>query len=261
MGKKIYAVRKGKVIGKFYSWAECEDSIKGVSGAEFKSFTSEEDADLYINGMESAIKNHSKSVSELRPEKVEPKSVKANSKEKAISRHDRLRSSFKVDVPDEESCIIYTDGSYDNHTGRCSFAYVYADSNEVIEYSGYGTSETYTSWNIVGEVIATLKAIGYALNHKKKKIKIIYDCDQIGNIGNGIWKPHKPITALYDLYCKTIKRYGVQLEFVWTRGHSGDTGNELADYLAGNAVNSGIAVDIDDFCDKITAFCSKLESK
>ena len=38
MAKKYYAVRKGREIGIFTDWSECEKQIKGYSGAEFKSF-------------------------------------------------------------------------------------------------------------------------------------------------------------------------------------------------------------------------------
>ena len=39
MAKKYYAVRSGRKTGVFLSWAECEEQVKGFSGAEYKSFT------------------------------------------------------------------------------------------------------------------------------------------------------------------------------------------------------------------------------
>lgn len=46
---KYYAVRKGKEIGIFTDWETCKQAVTGFSGAEYKSFTSIEDAQLYIN--------------------------------------------------------------------------------------------------------------------------------------------------------------------------------------------------------------------
>ena len=36
--KKYYAVRKGRTIGVFDNWAECEESVLGFSGSEYKGF-------------------------------------------------------------------------------------------------------------------------------------------------------------------------------------------------------------------------------
>ncbi len=46
--KKIYAVRKGKITGIFYSWDECSASVNGYPGAEYKSFTTKEEANSYL---------------------------------------------------------------------------------------------------------------------------------------------------------------------------------------------------------------------
>lgn len=40
--KKIYAVRKGRQTGLFYTWVDCEAQIKGFKGAEYKSFEESE---------------------------------------------------------------------------------------------------------------------------------------------------------------------------------------------------------------------------
>ena len=47
---KYYAVRNGRKIGIFLSWAECKSQVDGFSGAEYKSFTKKEDAEAYMGG-------------------------------------------------------------------------------------------------------------------------------------------------------------------------------------------------------------------
>lgn len=47
--KKFYAVRKGRTPGIYTSWDECKKQTTGFSGAEFKSFLTEQDAKDFIN--------------------------------------------------------------------------------------------------------------------------------------------------------------------------------------------------------------------
>lgn len=47
--KKYYAVRKGKKTGLFETWDECKAQVDGFSGAEYKSFSTKEEADEYLN--------------------------------------------------------------------------------------------------------------------------------------------------------------------------------------------------------------------
>ena len=49
--KKVYAVRKGKKTGLFYSWIECEAAVSGYAKAEYKGFATEEEANA-ISGRE-----------------------------------------------------------------------------------------------------------------------------------------------------------------------------------------------------------------
>ena len=48
MGKNFYAVRKGRVTGIFATWRECERHVKGYSGAQFKGFKTEAEAEEYL---------------------------------------------------------------------------------------------------------------------------------------------------------------------------------------------------------------------
>lgn len=45
---KIYAVKVGRKTGLFYSWEECEKSVKGYKGTIYKSFSREEEAKNYL---------------------------------------------------------------------------------------------------------------------------------------------------------------------------------------------------------------------
>lgn len=45
---KYYAVRKGRIPGIYHSWDECRAQVDKFSGAEFKSFHSEKEAELYL---------------------------------------------------------------------------------------------------------------------------------------------------------------------------------------------------------------------
>jgi len=49
MKKKIYAVKKGRKKGIFYTWEECRKQVDNFSNAEFKSFTALEMAQEFIN--------------------------------------------------------------------------------------------------------------------------------------------------------------------------------------------------------------------
>lgn len=45
---KYYAVKVGRTVGIFDNWNECNESIKGFPGQDFKSFNSREEAEAYL---------------------------------------------------------------------------------------------------------------------------------------------------------------------------------------------------------------------
>ncbi|GFH07227.1 RNase H [Haematococcus lacustris] len=49
-GTKWYAVRQGKRVGIFTSWAQVEPLVIGWAGSQYKSFKSLEDAKLFLGG-------------------------------------------------------------------------------------------------------------------------------------------------------------------------------------------------------------------
>ena len=51
--KKVYVVRRGCRPGLYLSWAECEQQVKGFSGARYKSFKSWSEAEEWLHARES----------------------------------------------------------------------------------------------------------------------------------------------------------------------------------------------------------------
>lgn len=58
MGKKVYAVRKGHRTGLFYTWDECKAQVDGFKGAEYKSFKTLEEANVYLGISEAAAEQN-----------------------------------------------------------------------------------------------------------------------------------------------------------------------------------------------------------
>lgn len=53
--KKYYAVKNGVNKGIFNTWDECSKQVIGFNGAEYKSFKSIEEANIYLSNVESPI--------------------------------------------------------------------------------------------------------------------------------------------------------------------------------------------------------------
>ena len=192
---KYYAVRKGRNTGIFLNWLECQEAVKGYKGAEFKSFTDETSAKLYLDKVEE---------SEL------PKEI---------------TSDFM---------IAYVDGSYNPNSERFGSGLVVLDHNKHIQYSeafAGARSEAVSMRNVAGEVQAALLAMIYAETHKFNKLIINYDYEGIANWCNGSWQANNMMTKYYqeayNYYKKNIKIYFNKID-----AHTGEVFNELADQLA-----------------------------
>ena len=48
---KFYGVKEGRKPGVYNNWSECEEQIKGYSGALFQKSNNEEDAKVYVYGV------------------------------------------------------------------------------------------------------------------------------------------------------------------------------------------------------------------
>lgn len=197
--KKVYAVKKGMTTGIFYDWESCKNSVDGYPGAEYKGFTSEEEAFSYL-GIEATNKEHS------------------------------------ISVP-EGSLIVYVDGSYSHEMGVYSYGcIILTPQGEVEKLSGNGNSpECLSIRNVAGEMLGAMNAVKWALAEGYTDIEIRYDYEGIEKWVTGEWKAKMDLTQKYAEYMRRQEQK-IAISFTKVDAHTGDYYNEQADALAKEAL-------------------------
>src|SRR5699024_11340981 len=116
---KFYAVKAGKKVGVFDNWTECNESIKGFSGAIYKSFPSKEEAEAFL------------------------------------SDRDIWRETVEQDIQ-QGFLVAFCDGSFDKSLNRYSYGVIIIESDgKETSLCGYGSNPKYiASNNIIGEIFA-----------------------------------------------------------------------------------------------------------
>lgn len=160
--KKVYAVRKGNKTGLFYSWNECEAAVSGYSGAEYKGFTSEDEAKDYLSDRKG-------------PE------------------------NFDLKEPVEDKLIAYVDGSFDEALGKYAFGCIIITPNgETIRESGNGNSpDSLAIRNVAGEMLGAMFAVKWAVKNGYDNIELHYDYEGIEKWAVGAWKAKNVLTQKY----------------------------------------------------------------
>lgn len=192
----FYAVKVGKTPGIYFTWSECQSQIEGVSGSKYKKFTTMEDAQDFMNG---------------------------------IDQNEKLMASL-TDV------YAFVDGSFNETTKTYGYGGYVVDHGEKILLQGSGNDEDMASMrNVAGEVLGSTAALQYAIDHNIKEITILYDYEGIEKFANGVYQPGQKGTIAYrDMVLKA--REHMNIKFIHTTGHTGIDGNEEADVLAKEAV-------------------------
>ena len=202
--KKVYAVRKGKTTGLFYSWNECQMAVNGYPGAEFKSFLTEEEAKKYL-GFE-----------EIKTENV-----------------------YISDTSDMEEgrLLAYVDGSFDVAIGKYAFGCVILKPDgEIIRESGNGDNpESLAIRNVAGEMLGAMTAVRWAIKNGYDTIELRYDYEGIEKWATGAWKAKNTLTQKYAEYMQRQQNH-IKISFQKVKANSGDYYNEEADKLAKEAL-------------------------
>lgn len=206
--KKFYAVRKGLRTGILESWPECQAAVSGYSNAEYKSFSSREEAEKYMQGTDGG------------PE------------EKAA-----LTEDFELEP---EKVIAYVDGSYDDGLKKYSFGcIILTPSGELIKESGNGENPASLAIrNVAGEMLGAMYAVKWAMINGYSKIELRYDYEGIENWVQGVWKAKNELAKKYAEAMNEWKK-SIQISFLKIAAHTNNKYNDMADELAKSALVNG----------------------
>lgn len=202
MATKYYAVRVGRSIGVFLTWAECQKQVTGFPGAVFKSFTTIEEAENFVKGIVPKIEESGEQIL-----KAEPGAL-----------------------------VAYVDGSYNVANNQFSYGMVLLDGEQELKFQQFFIDEELASMrNVAGEIKGAEAAMRYAVEQGFHKLYIYHDYEGIAKWCQGEWKTNKEGTKAYKAYFDSI-RDKLQVVFVKVAAHTGDKYNEMADKLAKEAL-------------------------
>jgi ribonuclease HI len=190
---KLYVVRRGRKTGIFNTWEECKKQVLNFSGADYKSFTTMEEAKAYLN-------------------------IPIN-KEKDYSNWYRVYTDgSNIDNTIYAFGFVILD---------------YNDNIICKAYKGYDTNELSKHRNISGECFGVLEALNYCKNNHINNVLIYHDYLGLKKWAEGDWQTNSPISILYKNRLNDYKnKDNLNFEFVWVKGHNGNRWNEEADRLA-----------------------------
>ena len=199
---KFYAV-KAEENRIFTDWDSCQAYLKGLSGYKYKSFSTKEEAEAYLEDRDYYAE---------------------------IIQND-LSNGFVV---------AFTDGSFEETVGKYSYGVVAISPNlKERTFSARGAKAEFLSTrNIAGEVEGVLTAVRWAFLNGYERIKIYHDYEGLSAWATGRWRAESPI-AVY--YVQEFSKYKgvVDVTFQKVKGHSNNKYNEIVDKLAKSALFDG----------------------
>ena len=199
MANNFYAVKNGKNIGVYNTWAECQEQVIGFSGAKYKKFSTFKEAVNFIEDEGDF----------LRPD------------------IDNLKSN---------EIIAYVDGSFCLKTRTYSYGVVIITNEGKETFSGRDDDKEMAEMrNVSGELNGAMIAMEKAIEMKKDTLYLYFDYTGIEHWAKGEWKTNKEGTRLYKEFYDSIKDR-LKVVFIKVRAHTGVEYNEEADRLAKEAI-------------------------
>lgn len=229
--KKYYAVKNTNQI--FDNWGDCEACVKGMSGAKYKGFSTQEQALAFLN--DEVVTNYN--------------SVTYQS-ETGVSGRICVAEDIDPFTLDLQGVVYAVDGSFNSETGCYGSAFACFENNSLVnEGASFGNKiEFATSRNVAGEIFAFDLAIQDAIQKKLQAITIVCDYEGIFRwsaptsvkVNNQSCWGHNtksPIAHHHENILKSAYKNGIQhIDFIWVRGHRGIKANHLVDKLAKQVV-------------------------
>lgn len=198
---KYYAVKVGNNPGLFDNWAECQESIKGFSGAVYKSFNSKEEAEAFL------------------------------------SDRDIWGEQIAADI-EQGYLVAFCDGSFDKELNRYSYGVIIIGGDHTgTPLCGYGSNPKYiVSNNIIGEIFGVINALDWAVSNGYEKIKIYHDYEGLSKWLSGEWNAGTDASKMYASLYHTKFEGVIDVVFEKVKGHSNNPYNDKADALAKSAL-------------------------
>ncbi|MCP3941017.1 MAG: ribonuclease HI [Desulfobacteraceae bacterium] len=206
---KYYAVAQGRKTGIFTNWPEAEQQVRGFTNAIFKSFKTQQEAEIFL-------KNPSFSSKASSPSNTTPKAYPA------------------TDYP-IGTIVVYTDGGAIGNPGPGGYGVVIKDKKEL--KGGYNL--TTNNRMELKAVMVAMEALG------AEKAPIVLHSDSkyvINGLNKGWaknWKKNNWIKSdgnpamNADMWAILLDlQEGLDITFKWIKGHAGNPLNERCDELA-----------------------------
>lgn len=258
--KKVYAVRRGKVIGILDSWEACKEAVDGYPGAEYRGFKTLEEARAYMEGIpyaaepdesdlsvgESGMSGEGADASECKTadgcgaagKNGQPYNRETSEKKKAVAGKGNARRHADKERPKgmgdpTGGLVAYVDGSYEHSLKRYAFGCVFIlpDDTVYVENGSGDNADTARQRNVSGEMLGAMFAVRWAIKNGFPRIELRYDYEGIEKWVTGAWKSK---TELTQKYAAAMRRWmdSIQMRFTKVEAHTNVYYNELADRLA-----------------------------
>ncbi len=227
---KFYAVARGRKTGIFRSWPEAERQVKGFAGARFKSFKTEQEALAFLKD----------------PSYTNSASSTENFDCAQRGKKTKGPQSANCDYP-ENAVMVYTDGGAIGNPGPGGYGVVFE------------TGETFSGgFNLTTNNRMELLAVIVALEALDGETRPICLHSDSRYVVNGItknwakawkrrgWKKSDGTPAMNpDLWQRLLDLLpGLDIRFIWVKGHAGNPQNEACDHLANSTARmSGLPDD------------------
>lgn len=216
---KVYAVKRGKVTGVFYTWEECRNAVEGYPGAEYKGFTSLEDARAYLGIA-------------VPPGGIEPGAPRAG-----------LPGKPERELPAAGWLLAYVDGSYEDSLKKYAFGCVFLlpDGHIYLQHGSGDREQSLRHRNVTGEMLGAMYAVKVAMVNGYQGVEICYDYQGIEKWVTGEWRSK---TELTQKYAGAMRDWGrdIQIRFRKVTAHSNVRYNELADRQAKRGLREGSGI-------------------
>ena len=197
---KFYGVRRGRTTGVFDSWDACRKQVYKFPSAEYKAFSTREEAFAFVSPAAPALKKAKKT----------------------------------WDVSSDSNTAIWVDGScFPQRDGSLRIGWgllIKQDGEEVYRARGNDIPpEAVEHRNVAGEIFGILKALEWCKEQGIAEVTLYFDYQGLESWPTGVWRAKLPFT---QLYAQAVNASGITIHWSKVKAHSGIPENEIVDQLA-----------------------------